>query len=158
MFGLIEFIEKAIGAPWVNRADSNGEYDCWGLITASFLEVDGVELPAVDGYKSKECTIGKAAIKMLRTGSFKKAQASDGAIMTVTNNKGLITHVGRCMHGRVLHSTERMGVRWETYSAINSQFKNRPNLTLQLSGRDFFWMHVDCRRGQVQGLRAYHIL
>ncbi len=119
-----EFINKTIGCPWVNRAEDNGAYDCWGVVVASFREIEGVELPQLTGYADKHCKTSEAAKEAEKTGKFMPSQARNGAIMTVSDNNGNITHVGRCLCGRVLHATKSLGVRWTTYQAINTQFKN----------------------------------
>lgn len=120
-----EFINKAIGVPWVNRGeDIETGADCWGIILESFRLIDGIELPILGGYLDENCTTDKAAKEVLSTGLFLPSQARNGSIMCVFNTKGLMIHVGRCLSGRVLHSTERMGVRWDTYNTINNQFKN----------------------------------
>lgn len=119
-----EFCNKTNGKPWVNRAEGESAYDCWGLVVASFREVDGVELPQISGYEDKECTTEDVGDEAARLGCFLPSQARDGAIMVVYNNHDKITHVGRCLCGRVLHSTQSMGVRWDHYQSINNQFKN----------------------------------
>ena len=120
-----EFCNKAIGVPWVNRGESlETGADCWGLVIESFRLIDGVTLPILSGYLDADCSTGEAAKEAEKTGLFLPSQARNGSIMCVFNTKGLITHVGRCLAGRVLHSTERMGVRWDTYRTVNTQFKN----------------------------------
>lgn len=117
------FCEKTNGKPWVNRAEGNKAYDCWGLVLASFREVDGIELPKVDGYADENCSTGDALTSDYMS-KFSESQPTNGAIMATFDNRGNLTHVGRCLCGRVLHSTEALGVRWETYQAINNKFKN----------------------------------
>lgn len=119
-----DFVNEMIGKPWVNRGESFNGADCWGVVILSFREIDSVELPQLKGYQNKKCKTSDAAKEAEQTGLFKRAQATNGAIMTVHDNHGNITHVGRCLCGRVLHSTESMGARWDTYASINSQFKN----------------------------------
>lgn len=118
-----EFCNKSNGKPWENRAEGGGKYDCWGLVIASFRDIEGIELPSISGYSDKGCDV-KDAVTSDDLKQFKEAQPTDGAIMTVFDNKGKMLHVGRCLCGRVLHSTQAMGVRWETYQAINRRFKN----------------------------------
>lgn len=124
MISAEDFCNKVNGAPWVNRAECDGAYDCWGLVIASFREVDGVELPQLSGYQDKNCATEKAGEEAARLGCFTESQARDGSIMVVYDNHKNITHVGRCLCGRVLHSTQGMGARWDTYQSINQQFKN----------------------------------
>tara|TARA_R110000764_G_scaffold29681_1_gene69381 strand:+ start:19968 stop:20387 length:420 start_codon:yes stop_codon:yes gene_type:complete len=52
-----EFIHAIKGRPWVNRASSFDEVDCYGLIVLYYEHVLGVTLPNVSGYESNDCTI-----------------------------------------------------------------------------------------------------
>ena len=118
-----DFCNKANGKPWVNRAEGNGAYDCWGLVIASFREIEGLELPSVAGYADKDCATSDAA-KNIDMSRFIESQPRNGAIMAIFDNRGNLEHVGRCLCGRVLHATEALGVRWDSYRAINQRNKN----------------------------------
>lgn len=118
-----QFCEKANGKPWVNRAEGNGAYDCWGLVLASFREVDGIELPKLAGYDDKKCSTSDAA-RQMDMSRFTLSQPVNGAIMCILDNKENLIHVGRCLCGRVLHATKGLGVRWDTYQSINSRNRN----------------------------------
>ena len=118
-----EFCNHANGKPWVNRAEGPNAYDCWGLVLASFRQVDGVELPCVAGYADKECSTTEAASAVDMT-RFTPCQPSNDAIMAIFDNRGGLMHVGRCLSGRVLHATETLGVRWDSYATINGRNKN----------------------------------
>lgn len=118
-----EFCNKSNGKPWVNRAEGDEAYDCWGLVLASFREIDGTELPVATGYSDKNCSTEDAA-KTIDMGRFVPCQPRDGAIMAVFDSKENLTHVGRCLCGRVLHSTIRLGVRWDSYQSINNSHGN----------------------------------
>ena len=117
------FCEKANGKPWVNRAEGPHEYDCWGLVLASFREVDGFELPRLDGYSDKDCKT-EDALTPDYLSKFSESQPTDGAIMTIFNSKGRLEHVGRCLCGRVLHATQGLGVRWDTYQSLTAKHIN----------------------------------
>lgn len=117
------FINKYIGAPWVNRGESVKGVDCWGLVLASYREIEGVDLPQISGYGNKECSTGDAVTKNdLR--KFSEAQPANGSIMCIFDDKGQMVHVGRCLLGRVLHASDGIGVKWSTYSALNKIHKN----------------------------------
>jgi len=118
-----EFCEKFIGVEWVNRGESSKGIDCWGLCMASFREIEGVELPQVAGYANKECSTGDALTKEYMS-MFTPCQPMNGAIMAIFDNKANLVHVGRVLCGRVLHATKGLGVRWDTYQAINSRNNN----------------------------------
>ena len=121
----VDFVNEVVGSAWVNRAEGeNGCYDCYGVVIAGFKRVYGIELPPLGGYKDKNCSTESAAKEATDTGLFTPSQPTDGAIMTVEDDHGNITHVGLCICGRVLHATESLGAKWDKYTSINSQFKN----------------------------------
>lgn len=118
-----EFCEKSIGLPWVNRAeDINTALDCFGLVLESFRHVDGIELPQVPGYADPNVSTEDAARGSDKLACYTPCKPQDGAIMALFNTRGDITHVGRCLCGRVLHATSTLGVRWDTYRAINQKY------------------------------------
>ncbi len=123
MITAAEFCNKANGKPWVNRAEGPDSYDCWGLVLASFREIEGIELPNITVYKDKHCATNEAVTKS-DLAKFTEVGPIDGAIMTISNNAGGLIHVGRVLCGRVLHATDTLGVRWESISSINSRNKN----------------------------------
>lgn len=111
------YINSVIGKPWVNRAEGPDAFDCWGIVIDSFRKVDGIELPQISGYVDINCETSEAAQQAIDSKNYIKCQPSDGAIMAAFFNDKLV-HVGRCLCGRVLHSTEGIGVRADKYSVI----------------------------------------
>ncbi|RUT65171.1 hypothetical protein CKG00_01185 [Morganella morganii] len=45
-----EFTDRMVGVPWVNRACSFTECDCWGLVLLYYRHVMGREIHSVTGY------------------------------------------------------------------------------------------------------------
>lgn len=117
-----EFCEMAIGKPWINRAEGPDAYDCWGLVLDSFRQVDGLELPQIEGYADQNCSTEDAARGAETMRCFVPCRPKNLAIMAVFNNNGDITHVGRCLSGRVLHATSALGIRHDTYRAIINRY------------------------------------
>lgn len=105
-----EFIERAVGLPWIDRAQSWQAMDCWGLVVMYYRHVLGVELPDVHGL---EFGVGMGAA--LDTGLFEPAAdpVSDGVIFIAHDPRtGAPCHVGVCIDGQyVLHSNHGAGVR-----------------------------------------------
>lgn len=99
----IEYINKMVGTPWVRGSDSldNGGLDCWGLVTHSFAEVDGIELPKPEW--RDEGVVGKAGESALSSGIYQESGAEHGVIVA-TYREGAIFHVGRVLGDYVLHS------------------------------------------------------
>lgn len=118
-----EFCNKTVGKPWVNRAEGPDSFDCWGLVLASFREIDGTELPHCSGYDDKDCPTQEAA-KQMDMSKFQISQPVNGAIMAVFDNKDNLLHVGRCLCGKVLHATSGLGVKLDTYQTINKRHRN----------------------------------
>lgn len=117
-----EFCERVNGSPWVTRSEGPDSFDCWGLVLYSFRAVDGVELPQIKGYADPHMSTEEAAGDNHTLPCFSRCKPQDGAIMVLFNTKGQITHVGRCLAGRVLHATSALGVVWETYGAITKRY------------------------------------
>lgn len=123
MITATEFCNKYNGTPWVNRGESVLGADCWGIVLASFREIEGVELPVISGYGDKECSTSDA-VTAADLSKFSGSAPVDGAIMVVFDNKGGVSHVGRCLCGRVLHATEALGVVHGTYQSLNNKYSN----------------------------------
>jgi len=109
-----EFCDKFIGVAWVNRGESECGCDCWGLVMASFREVEGVELPQIAGYANPDCPTTEAAKGAEDMECYQECRPKNGAIAAVFDRKGRIEHVGRILCGRVLHATSALGVRHDT--------------------------------------------
>lgn len=99
-----EFINHAIGKPWVNRATGPNSYDCWGLVIASFRDIDGIELPKINGYMESECGTDLAAKEGKQFKCYEKSTGIEGDIVCIYNENGDFVHVGRLLNGRVLHA------------------------------------------------------
>ena len=113
-----DYVNDNVGKPWVNRAEGPDTFDCWGVVIDSFRKIDGIELPQINGYNDTECKTDIAAQEALNTKTYVKCEAQDGAIMTAFFNDKLV-HVGRCLCGGVLHSTDGIGVRFDKYRLIS---------------------------------------
>ena len=97
-----EFANKVIGKPWKNRATGPTAYDCWGLVVASFREVDGIELPEISGYLDSACDTDTAAKQGLH--SYELSGGENGDIVCMYNVNNEFVHVGRMFFGMVLHA------------------------------------------------------
>lgn len=114
-----DYINSVIGKPWVNRAEGPDAFDCWGIVIDSFRKVDEIELPQIAGYVDVDCETSEAAQQAIDSKKYIKCQPSDGAIMAAFFN-GRLVHVGRCLSGGVLHSTEGLGVRFDKYRLVTA--------------------------------------
>lgn len=97
-----EFADKVIGKPWRNRATGPNSYDCWGLVIASFRDIDGVELPEINGYIDEGCDTNTAAEEGLN--QYELSSGVDGDIVCMYNVNNQFVHVGRILFGMVLHA------------------------------------------------------
>ena len=99
-----EFIELMVGKPWVNRADSFDECDCYGLVKLYFKHVVGYELPVIEGYK-EGFRFDNLWRKGINKGWRQVGRWQSGALVTFYDNKGNPAHVGICVgNQQVLHS------------------------------------------------------
>lgn len=102
----VEFINKMIGVPWVNRASSFDSVDCWGLVILYFDKVLGVKLPDVKGYREKDdfnlCWNLEASNKHWA----KVENPEPGSIVFTCYKNDKPTHVGVVLsRTKVLHTT-----------------------------------------------------
>lgn len=97
-----EFANKVIGKPWKRFATGPNAFDCWGLVIASFNEIDGVELPELIGYLSSDLSYNDIAKNGL--GDYSLASGEDGDIVCMYNVNNDFVHVGRMFFGMVLHA------------------------------------------------------
>lgn len=114
-----DYVNSVVGKPWVNRAEGPDEFDCWGLVIDSFRKLDGIELPQISGYVDPECKTSVAANEAIISGNYETCKPHDGAIMTAYYG-GKLVHVGRCLCGGVVHASEGLGVKFNSYRAIES--------------------------------------
>lgn len=121
-----EFAEKVIGKPWKNRATGPNAYDCWGLVIASFREIDGIELPQINGYLDEMCDTDTAAGQAMF--QYDESTGKDGDIVCMYNVNGEFVHVGRMFFGMVLHAagSEQLGtgqVKLDRLEVMKRAFK-----------------------------------
>lgn len=96
-----EFIERMIGVPWVNRACSLTECDCWGLIVLYYRHVMNIEIPVIDDYVNNSGFVECFSIGIKRWERINSP--SDGAMVAAYYGSKPI-HVGIFLDGNVLHS------------------------------------------------------
>lgn len=123
-----EFITKTMGKPWVNRATGSDAYDCWGLVIASFQQIDDIQLPSIEGYiQAKTKTHRAASTEIVKPWWVlsENQQGNDGDVVAYFDYKGRFTHVGRVLCGGVLHSSGESGVggvKWERKHIVSMRF------------------------------------
>lgn len=122
-----EFLNHAIGKPWVSRATGPQAYDCWGLVIASFLEIEGLELPIVNGYAYSACSPNEIESELRNKGRFIKSTGIDGDIVSMYNSVGDFEHVGRIICGGIVHAWGHGGngtgqVKWNTIAAMRKLY------------------------------------
>lgn len=101
-----EFIRRAVGLPWVDRACSWSAMDCWGVVMMYFRYVYDEELPFVEGYSSGDKTIASGFSEQVASGKWEKVDSAAGDCIVFTAYKdGVPCHVGVVVNGAyVLHS------------------------------------------------------
>jgi hypothetical protein len=122
-----EFLNHAIGKPWVSRATGPQAYDCWGLVIASFREIECLELPIVNGYAYSAGSPNEIESELRNKGRFIKSTGIDGDIVSMYNSAGDFEHVGRIICGGIVHAWGQGGdgtgqVKWNTIAAMRKLY------------------------------------
>ena len=101
-----DFVARAVGLPWVDRACSWQAMDCWGVAIMYFRHVYGEELPCVEGYSTRQITIADGFHQQIAGGTWNRVDQPEGdGIAFMLFNGGEATHVGVVIDGtHVLHS------------------------------------------------------
>ena len=100
-----EFINKIIGAKWVNRAVSFEACDCWGVVVLYYKHVLNIELPVVIGYKEKINISDCWQEESSKPHWLETDNASDSGLVFTCYKGDLPSHVGVTIgNGMVLHS------------------------------------------------------
>ncbi|KFC12270.1 phage protein [Trabulsiella guamensis ATCC 49490] len=115
-----EFIDLVIGIPWVNRACSFEEADCWGLVLLYYRHVLGIEISQSPDYENGSdfsVCYGTDAVYWLQTETF-----TEGGIFVAWIGSRPV-HVGLVIDGHVLHSRGENGhVRKDAIRTIQKLF------------------------------------
>ncbi|EBG0542801.1 hypothetical protein FRN05_17425 [Salmonella enterica subsp. enterica] len=90
-----EFIRRAVGLPWVDRACNWRAMDCWGVVVMYFRYVYGEELPCVEGYSTGERTIIDGFQGQIQNGKWREVTTPSGdCIAFMLFKNGIASHVG----------------------------------------------------------------
>lgn len=101
-----EFIRRAVGLPWIDRACSWKAMDCWGAVVMYFRYVYDEELPCVEGYACGSDSIVDGFNAQIADGKWLEVDNPAGdCIVFMSFKNGYPAHVGVVIDGkRVLHS------------------------------------------------------
>lgn len=101
-----EFIRRAVGLPWVDRACSWHAMDCWGVVVMYFRYVCGEELPCVEGYQTCGIPITDGFQSQTDSRKWKQVEKPAGdCIAFMLFKHGVASHVGVVIDGtHVLHA------------------------------------------------------
>lgn len=122
-----EFINAALHKPWVNRASSFDEMDCYGLVQLYFEHVDGNKLPTVQGYKEGH-EFGVLWRREIEKTWRQIGKFTDGAMVTFYDPSDSPVHVGMCVNdGKVIHCRGSEGkagrVEIHNFSTLEKAYK-----------------------------------
>mgnify|MGYP003638959465 CR=1 FL=1 len=125
-----EFIDNVIGKPWVSRACGPESYDCWGLVIASFKELEGVTLPVIDLYSDIDGDNSAAGKNGIDSYVSEPSTGVHGDIMLMFDADNNFQHVGRVFYGSVLHawgqgSNGTGQVKFDRISLLKRLYKNK---------------------------------
>lgn len=91
--------------------------DCWGLVRDYYREILGIDLPEYADFSGNTMSAGFR--REMERGRFREIpEPEDNAVMALFC-RGRLYHVGIWINGRVLHTTESRGARYERLPAAN---------------------------------------
>src|SRR5690606_2212326 len=96
-------------------------------VIASFREIDGLELPIVNGYAYSAGLPNEIESELRNKGRFIKSTGIEGDIVSMYNDTGDFEHVGRILCGGVAHAWGQGGngtgqVKWNTIAAMRKLY------------------------------------
>lgn len=94
-----EFIRRAVGLPWVDRACSFEAMDCWGVVVMYFRHVHGIILTHDEGYRDGAISIAAGYDLQLSSGQWRPSTPSGDCIVFMSKRDGIPTHVGVVIDG-----------------------------------------------------------
>ncbi|MEM9681626.1 MAG: NlpC/P60 family protein [Pseudomonadota bacterium] len=118
---LEEFVNKAIGVPFVDKGRDYTGWDCHGLLRCAYMDVLGVELPSyTDAYRStKDVTAIEEIFEHERTANWMKVDKPapmDGILLRLDNRP---VHVGVVItHRDFLHTDRGIDTCVQEYTGL----------------------------------------
>ena len=109
-----DFINKVLGARWVNRKANFSECDCYGLVILYYKEVLGIEVPCFGYHELEEFML---CYNISKEKWCKIDEPQDGCLF-VAFTASNPTHAGIVIDNKALHSREGAGVRIDSLDAI----------------------------------------
>lgn len=103
-----EWINAAVGKPWVDRSTGPDDFDCWGLVVDYFWRVEGLRLPTVEGYEDGSVSIASGFFQQVDSLLWVPTGSRKGVVFT-----GFIddqpSHVGIVLGNHVIHAYGERG-------------------------------------------------
>lgn len=93
------------------------DLDCWGLVLDYYREQLGVTLPEYTDLA--QSSMGRALSWELQAGRFIRLEYPEDHAVVALFSGGRLYHVGIYLSGKILHTTERRGCRYERLPAGN---------------------------------------
>lgn len=85
--------------------------DCWGLVVDYYREILGIDLPPYADLTQEHMAQGFQ--RELMRGKFQQVDTPKNGDVVAFFCRGILYHVGIYVDGRILHTTERRGCRYE---------------------------------------------
>lgn len=99
-----DFINAVLHKPWVNRAQSMEQMDCWGLVILYYQHVLSIELPVINGYSIGACSVPEGVSDQLIHWEKVDKPTLDGVVFMAFDGD-LPAHVGVMISPtKMLHS------------------------------------------------------
>jgi len=114
---LIDFINIAIGVPFLDQGRDFHGWDCWGLISRAYRECFGIELPDLDRCNVLNYEQGRELFDSLAV-AYKEVELDRGRAGDVVILRGVPCHAGLVVKaGLMIHVDEKCDTCVEPYSS-----------------------------------------
>lgn len=91
--------------------------DCWGLVRDYYREILGIDLPEYTDFSGG--TMSGGFSREMERGKFREIESPEDNAVIGLFCHGRLYHVGIYLNGRILHTSEKRGCRYERLPACN---------------------------------------
>ena len=121
--GINDFVNIAIGVPFLDQGRDFFGWDCWGLITRAYQECFDIELPSLDRCSVMSYEQGKELFDSLAV-AYQEVPVPLAKVGDVVVMRGIPCHAGLVVKtGLMLHVDEKVDTCVESY--INGIWRKR---------------------------------
>lgn len=116
------WVNYYLNKPYSPHGKGPDSFDCWGLIWHVKLHIQKILLPRMEEYLAKNIGEFSKAYKN-ETKNWIRLDSPQELCIVALGKSINICHCGVVVEGLVLHSTESVGVRLDSFSDIKKKYK-----------------------------------